>query len=183
MNVIKHLFALGILVSPLAAAAAPGAAETNATESVTDAVAAPVQVTFTNPEKFLDASPHRYGAKERDATLQKLARHMEGQGARYLKPGQTLKIEVLNVDLAGRVEWWHANAHDLRIMRDIDSPSMKVRYSLEENGAVLASAEEWIADRMYLMGASVLRGSSDSLKYEKAMLNDWFRHRFGSNQS
>jgi hypothetical protein len=58
-----------------------------------------------------------------------------------------------------------------------------VRYSLEENGAVLAGAEEWIADRMYLMGASVLGGFSDSLKYEKAMLNDWFRHRFGSNQS
>lgn len=188
MNVVKHLFALGILVSPLAASADPGVADTNAPESVSESsvsesAVAPVQVTFTNPEKFLDASPHRYGAKERDATLQKLARHMQGQGARYLKPGQILKIEVLNVDLAGRVEWWHANAHDLRIMRDIDSPAMKVRYSLEENGVVLASAEEWIADRMYLMGASVLGGSSDSLKYEKAMLNDWFRHRFGSNQS
>ncbi len=183
MSVIKHLFALGILVSPLAVAAEPGVAETPASGSTSESVAAPVQVTFTNPEKFLDASPHRYGAKERDATLQKLARHMEGQGARYLKPGQVLKIEVLNVDLAGRVEWWHPNANDLRIMRDIDSPSMKVRYSLEENGVVAASAEEWIADRMYLMGASVLGGSSDSLKYEKAMLNDWFRHRFGKNQS
>lgn len=178
MSIIKHLFALGILVSPLAATAADSnVAETNVAESA----AGPVQVTFTNPDKFTDAYPHRYGTKERDAVLKALTKHMEKVGGRYLKPGQTLKIEVLDLDLAGRVEWWHPNNYDIRYMRDIDSPAMKVRYTLDENGTVLANGEERLTDMNYLMGLAAISSNSDPLKYEKAMLDDWFRNRFGKN--
>lgn len=179
MSIVKHLFALGILVSPIAAAQADDSSPQDANVAAADAASGQVQVSYTNPDKFLDASPQRgYGGKQRDEVLRKLQRHMESQGVRYLKPGQTLKIEVLDLDLAGRVEWWNPNAYDVRIMRDIDSPSMKVRYSLEENGAVVSSGEEWISDHSYLMGINTL-SNSDSLKYEKTMLNDWFRNRFG----
>jgi hypothetical protein len=82
------------------------------------------------------------------------------------------------VDLAGRVEWWHANIHDIRIMRDVDAPSVKLRYTLTENGAVLASGEERITDMGYLQGIVTITSNSDPLKYEKTMLTDWFRKRF-----
>jgi len=140
---------------------------------------AAVDVSFTNPDKFVDASPRGYRSdKERNRVMDQIRQHLEKQGARYLKPSQSLQIEVLDIDLAGRVEWWRHNAHDIRIIRDIDSPSMKLRYTLSENGQTLATGEERVRDLGYLMGINVTLGSHDPLKYEKTMLNDWFRKRF-----
>ncbi len=139
---------------------------------------AAVEVTFTNADKYIDASSRGdFRGKADQAILDKLRRHLEREGERHLKPGQTLKIEVLDLDLAGRVEWWQINAHDVRFMRDIDSPSMKLRYTLSENGATLDSGEERIRDLGYLMGINMIN-SQDSLRYDKAMLTDWFRKRF-----
>ncbi len=140
---------------------------------------AAVEVIFTNSDKFIDASPRGYGRGKADpAILARLRQHLEKQGERYLKPGQTLKVEVLDLDLAGRVEWWHPSAYDIRFMRDIDPPAMKVRYTLVENGASLASSEEWVRDLSYLMNINAVHGTYDGLKYEKAMLTAWFRKRF-----
>ncbi len=167
MSVVKQLFALGLLVSPCAVAtAAP------------ESTGASVDVTFTDPDKYIDAKPHERGTKERDAALVKLRQHLEKQSARFLKPDQKLQIEVLDIDLAGRVDWWNPQAYDIRVMRDIDSPSMKVRYTLTENGAVLASGEERISDLGYLQNITGTASSNDPLKYDKAMLTDWFRKRF-----
>ena len=46
----------------------------------------------------------------------------------------------------------------------------------------VASGEEWVSDKSYLMGIGA-RYSNDSLVYEKTMLNDWFRNRFGKTHS
>ncbi|MSO72523.1 MAG: DUF3016 domain-containing protein [Rhodospirillaceae bacterium] len=164
MRNLKSLMVLAALAVPMTVPGVAGAA---------------VEVTFTNPDKYIDASSRGEGRRKADpAILAKLRQHLEKQGERYLKPGQTLRVEVLDLDLAGRVEWWHSAAYDIRFMRDIDSPSMKLRYSLTENGATLASGEERILDLGYLMGINLGRGSQDSLKYDKAMLTDWFRKRF-----
>ena len=56
-------------------------------------------------------------------------------------------------------------------------PRITVRYSLEESAAVRSSATETIVDQNYLGQASGYF-QSDSLRYEKAMLDDWFRTRF-----
>ena len=55
---------------------------------------------------------------------------------------------------------------------------MKVRYALLENGAALASGEERITDLGYLMRINMATMPSDTLKYEKVMLSNWFRTRF-----
>jgi hypothetical protein len=83
---------------------------------------------------------------------------------------------VTDVDLAGRFEWWRPYAYDVRILRDITWPRIKLRYALADGGRTVLSAEEQISDLNYLMNAGV-RSSSDPLKYEKAMLDDWFRAR------
>jgi len=164
MKTFKHLFVLAAVAVPLAAPLAAQAA---------------VEVTFTNPDKYIDARPRGHtGTKDRDAALVKLRQHLEKQGERLLKSGQDLKIEVLDVDLAGRVDWWRTHLHDIRIMRNVDSPAMKVRYTLTENGTVLASGEEWMRDLSYLNGITAVANSNDPLKYEKTMLTDWLRKRF-----
>jgi len=140
---------------------------------------ADVQVTFTNPESYRDAmSRGSYGARERAFVLRRLEAHMQKLGERYLAEDETLKIEVLDLDLAGREEWWHG-PQDLRVMRDITSPAMKVRYTLQRNGETLSSGDERITDRHYLMNSSA-GFDSDALRFEKAMLKDWFRARFNT---
>jgi hypothetical protein len=58
---------------------------------------------------------------------------------------------------------------------------MNVRYTLTQGGATIASGEETIRDMAYLMtGGSWL--DSDSLRYEKTMLDDWFRVRIAKGQ-
>ena len=141
-----------------------------------------VEVTFTDAEHYTDAKMRAgYGKKEREEVLAQIRGYLERLGARHLAPNQTLKIEVLDIDLAGHVEWWNSSYYDVRILRDITSPSMKVRYTLEQDGKTVTSGEELIADRNYLMGISVTAHSADTFRYEKAMLNDWFRKRFAKS--
>jgi hypothetical protein len=47
--------------------------------------------------------------------------------------------------------------------------------------ALVANGDETISDINYLMRASIAY-SSDSLRYEKAMLDEWFRTRFVDRQ-
>jgi hypothetical protein len=137
-----------------------------------------VTVTYVHPETFSDANLRGgYGEKARAPALDGIRQHLERLSQRTLKPDQNLKIEVLDLDLAGRLEPWHANAYDVRYMREITWPRMTLRYTLVQNGITLAQGEETISDMSYLMDASA-RLSSDSLRYEKTMLDDWFRKRF-----
>lgn len=53
---------------------------------------------------------------------------------------------------------------------------MKLRYVLDENGRRVACPEEFVSDQAYLMNAA-MRSSMDPLKYEKSLLDDWFRAR------
>ncbi|MPY73286.1 MAG: DUF3016 domain-containing protein [Alphaproteobacteria bacterium] len=138
---------------------------------------AAVEVVFLHPEAYSDASLYNgYGAKGQEPALRGIREHLQRLGERYLKPGDTLKIEVLDIDLAGRFEWWRPYAYDVRILRDITWPRMKLRYVLDENGRRVACPEEFVSDQAYLMNAA-MRSSMDPLKYEKSMLDDWFRAR------
>ena len=136
-------------------------------------------VTFVAPEAFTDAGYARERPTERDlAALQRdLEAHFQKLAGRYLADGEMLVIEVLDVDLAGRFEP-AARLHDVRIVRDIDWPRMRLRYTLSRVGLADPSVEERVSDRSFLMSINPY-GSGDRLRYEKGMLDDWFRQRFG----
>ncbi|MCC7276542.1 MAG: DUF3016 domain-containing protein [Alphaproteobacteria bacterium] len=137
-----------------------------------------VTVAFDHPERFTDAGLHGgYGARSRAPALDGLARHIEKLGARWLRPGQSLAITVLDIDLAGRFEPWRPTASEVRFLRDITWPRITLRHVLSEGGRTVAAAEEAVVDLNYQMRPGVGR-SGDSLAYEKAMLDDWFRARF-----
>ena len=138
---------------------------------------AAVDVVFSHPETYSDASLYNgYGAKGQEPALRGIREHLQRLGERYLRPGDKLEIEVLDVDLAGRFEWWRPYAYDVRILRDITWPRMKLRYVLDGNGRHIVCREEFVSDQVYLMNAA-MRSSRDPLKYEKSMLDDWFRAR------
>ncbi|MBL8644699.1 MAG: DUF3016 domain-containing protein [Rhodospirillaceae bacterium] len=170
---------LTVLTAGLALAAGVAVAD----EKAAPADQAPnVKVSFLNPEKYLDAGLYRdYGAKSREATMTELRKHFEKLGAKYLAPGQTLSIDVEDIDLAGRFEPWRADAYDIRFLTDATWPRITLRYKLEGAGGTVTSGEEVVRNMNYLM-LQTRRDSGETLHHEKAMLDDWFKSRFVARQ-
>ena len=63
-------------------------------------------------------------------------------------------------------------------MRAVDWPRIKLRYSLENKDGVLASGDETLRDMDYLKHVNV-NYAADPLRYEKAMISEWFLTRLG----
>ena len=143
--------------------------------AVCAAHAGTVTVSFVNAPGFSDAGATRW---DEGADLRALARHLEALGQRHLPPEQVLRVEILDVDLAGTVRPSRQAGRDLRIVRGgADWPRISLRYTLEVSGKPLLSGEEWLADMNYSHGFVGDRGS-DPLHYEKNMLDVWFKARF-----
>ena len=132
-----------------------------------------VSVSFQEASRYTDAGDDPVEVERNTAVLGK---HLEALGRRYLKPGQTLTIEVLDVDLAGRPHLRAGRGTDVRVMNGgADWPRIKLQYTLETQGEAPRSAEESISDMGYLQNPD---RTGQSLAYEKRMLDDWFRTRF-----
>ena len=139
------------------------------------ATAGAVNVVFVHPETYTDARD--WTDRDSSANLQTISKYFEWLGQKYLPPEQTLQVEVLNVDLAGKLRT-SARWGMVRIVgKPLDWPQMSMRYRLESGGQVLASGEESISDMAYdqHLGSDM---NWESLSYEKHMLKDWFRNRF-----
>lgn len=133
-----------------------------------------VNVSFSNAQHYSDVD--RFD--ELDEVTQVIEQHLRALGDRYLAPGQVLKIEVLDIDLAGRRDFVHSPPRFVRVVRDrADWPSIDLRYSLEVDGKVLASGEERVADMDYMLRVNRYP-SHEPLRYEKRMLDNWFKERF-----
>lgn len=140
------------------------------------ASAGTAKVSFIQPERFADAG---YNERDRDANLTLLSRHFE-RLARGLPANQVLKVDVLDVDLAGELPTGRVASH-IRIVRGrADFPRMHLRYALEEDGRVLRSGDEWVQDLDYTFGAVEPLRSTQPLYYDKRMLNTWFREHIAS---
>ena len=136
------------------------------------AMAGTVEVTFVNPASFADAGITQ---DDKDANLKMLDRYLQGLGQRLLPADQVLRIEVLDLSLAGTIR--HRGRGDIRVLRGgADYPRVHLRYVLQGGGAP-RSGDEWVSDLTYADGlASAYR--SEPLYYEKRMLANWFKDRF-----
>ncbi|MBL0123893.1 MAG: DUF3016 domain-containing protein [Betaproteobacteria bacterium] len=132
---------------------------------------ASVTVTFIQPDKYADMP---FNSRDKENVMADLQKHFDTLGA-TLPAGQDLKVDVLDIDLAGRIEPSTRLTQDLRILRgSADWPIITLRYSLESQGKVLKSGEERIADMSYLQGYNRY-SSGESLRYEKQMIDRWFK--------
>jgi hypothetical protein len=156
---MKSAFKLGLLALCTMACAAPALAAGSA------------QVSYVQPEMFTDAG---FGSFERERTLQSLTQHLQALGKR-LPDGQTLRVEVLDVDLAGEV--WPRGANEVRVLRGrADWPHMSLRYTLLDGSRTLKAGDAQLADMNYLFDAHRLTQYGD-LPYEKRMLDRWFKEQ------
>jgi hypothetical protein len=140
---------------------------------------AAVQVSFDNPDRYTDAETRRVASGPAlTPTLQGIESQFKSLSDRHLAADQVLKVDILDIDLAGRYEPWRPFASDVRVMRPVDWPRITLRYSLEDKSGILASGDETLRDMNYLDHAN-LNYSDDPLRYEKAMISDWFMARLG----
>ncbi len=140
------------------------------------AASAAATVTFAQPDRFSDVP---FTSWERERILKDLSEHFDKLAAR-LPAGQELSVEVLDVDLAGQTWPTRMSGRDIRIMNGrADWPSIKLRYTVTQGGQVVRSGEENIRNMSYMQGSNRYY-SNDALRYEKKMLDDWFRERLAT---
>jgi hypothetical protein len=161
---VRHPILCAVLLSPFLAIASAHAA---------------VSVTYGDPDRFTDA-----GDRSNDPVkiAKSLEQHLKDLGEHYLPANANLKIEILDVDRAGRP---HMNLPtEIRVVTGkADPPCIDLRYTLEIDGQVRGPTRERVCDLDYLRPLPVRASEHDPLVYEKRMLHEWFRERFASPAS
>lgn len=130
-----------------------------------------VTVNFVHADGFSDL-PH--APRQRQQALDDFAAHFRqlGEG---LRPDQELVIDVLDIDVAGRMEPNRAGGDEIRVVHGgAEWPRMQLRYTLTEHGRTLASGEARLADQNF--ATRVNNYPSDARwPYEMQMIDDWWR--------
>ena len=133
-----------------------------------------LEVRFIQPEHYTDIGDR----SDADRILKEFDQYLNMLGARYLGPRQRLTIDILDIDLAGRVEMLGRQLELIRVLRGrADAPALHLRYTLYDGDQLLSTGEELLTDAMYLEHAASI-GADGPLYYEKQLLLDWFRARF-----
>jgi hypothetical protein len=141
-----------------------------------------VDVVYVNPEKFTDVSDSYYFRDQgRDEHLSDLKGHIEKRANKYIPAGQHLALHITDVKLAGSFEPWRGpNFDDIRIVKDIYPPRINLEFKLTDaNGKVLKEGKRNLTDINFLSTINMYF-PDDTLRYEKQLLDDWFRNEFGS---
>lgn len=135
----------------------------------TAAAAGRVDVSFAPGDRpYVDAGRTPWDTERTERVLREHLEHW----ASALPDGQTLALEIRQIDLAGR-EIPRAR-NDIRVLDGgADWPRITLHYTLQQGDTVLASGDDTVTDMNYL--ASHLRNTSTELPYEKRMLDAWFR--------
>lgn len=178
---------LPLLIASLAVACLLSGAADARSRNVTDADAprslpaeGPVSVDWTDPNEFSDIrhSGNRWAA-QRGNWVEQLARHLQTRAAARLPQGERLEVTITDIMRAGQYEPWRGpNLQDARIVREIYPPRMSLTFKrLDANGAVIDEGTRTLRNSGFLMSASSV-GTSDPLRFEKNMIDDWIRREF-----
>jgi hypothetical protein len=130
-----------------------------------------VEVSFRPADQLADVGR----GIDRDRHVKALADHFKALGAR-LPDGQVLKVEVLDVDLAGELQPWR-RGDEIRVMKGgADWPAMDLRWSLDSGERTLLSGRERIVDMSYL-NHPLRSAETGPVAYEARMIDRWFEER------
>lgn len=133
---------------------------------------AEVTVNYVNMEQFADLPS---GEWERKEILKNLADYIKKLGA-DLPAGTDMTVNIYNVDLAGREYPGNRASGDMRVLEGkSDWPLIELQYALSSKGQVFDSGTAQISDVNYMNRMMKRSQETDNLRYEKRMLQDWFK--------
>lgn len=134
----------------------------------------PVQIDFGKVEEFADFGDSRWERERNQKDFEAMLR----EATAALPAGRRLSIKVLDVNLAGELEWWWSRADRLRVMRNVSWPMVEIEYQLLEGGRVLKSGTARLADMNYLQNDFFTASQSGTaLRYERRLLDRWFKEQ------
>ena len=132
-----------------------------------------VQVDFVNPSNYTDAGVSQWD--ERD-NMEALRRHLQSLGQKLLPAAHSVRVEVLDLDLAGTTRPVPSGPYVRVVRGTADFPRIKLRYTVQIPGQPARAAEEVLSELNYTHPAASTR-RNEPLYYEKRMLEAWFRSR------
>lgn len=162
----------------LGAAVAATAAPVQPPAAATSASAARVTVTYANPDDFSEV--RQFGQQDRFNNtnyLEPLKAYLIKRATRMLPAGDRLEVTVTDIKLAGAYEpWQNSNFRYVRFMKDIYPPRMDLTFKLiDSNGQVLREGTRKLRNLGYLQSGVTRAASSDNLRYDKALIDNWLR--------
>jgi hypothetical protein len=134
------------------------------------------EVIFIHPENFTDVKDGEFATdKGRDAILARIRDYLVERTASLLPEGDRLTVTFTDIDLAGDFEPWRGPQWgDVRIIKDIYPPAFKFSYAVTDpSGRVVKQGSEDIRDLNFQMRVTI--DTTDTLRYEKDILDDWAR--------
>lgn len=139
-----------------------------------------VEVTAPRIDQFLDAGD---GPREAQGSVALLSRHLQALGREGLSADRRLRIEITELDLAGRLLPALRHPQRLRVLDGAaDWPRIDLRYELRgPDDALLDQGETSLSDKTYLLHPIAATGA-EPLRYERRLLTQWFRGRFGARE-
>lgn len=138
-----------------------------------------VQVVYTHPENFTDASNDSYNSESgRAAVLSSLKDFLVRRGDALLPAGYRLSLDFTDIKLAGAYEWWRGPRYDdVRIVRSIYPPRFDFTYTVTDaTGKVVKHGQKTLTDLNFQIDQGLTLDHSDPLYIEKGLLGDWLRN-------
>jgi hypothetical protein len=135
-----------------------------------------VDVVFDHPEKFTDIKDGEPASDSgQQAILKRIREYLVTRVSPMVPPGDRLTVTFTDIDLAGEFEPWRGPLWDnVRFVKDVYPPAFKFTYQVTDaTGRVVKGGQENIRDGGFQL--RTVLDDSDSLRYEKAVLNDWAR--------
>ena len=144
------------------------------------AVAATVQITFKDADKFTDFGDTARAVPDarRNAMLGELRAHIQRRAAGRVPEKSQLVVTVTDIDMAGTFETTRGPALDrVRVFRDVYPPRIKLEFALTDyTGQVLKEGKRELTDAAFLKANIETR--NDLLRYEKKLIDDWVAREF-----
>ncbi len=136
-------------------------------------------VVFFEPQKFTDVRDSYMGEADRTTYLEQLRDHLLEQAKYYVPEGHTLNVTFTDIDMAGDFEpWLGPRWNDVRIVKDIYPPRINLAFRLTDAaGQVVKEGKRELRDLAFMMKIT-MAFRDDSVRHEKALLDDWLRSEF-----
>ena len=136
-------------------------------------------VEFFEPQKFTDVCDSYMGDSDRTTYLEQIRDHVLEQARYYVPEGQMLSVTFTDIDMAGDFAPWHGPRwSDVRIVKDIYPPRINLAFRLTDaEGRVVKEGKRELRDLAFMMKIS-MAFRDDSVRHEKALLDDWLRSEF-----
>lgn len=134
-----------------------------------------VEVTYADTEKFADFGDSNWERERNQADFSAMLQVL----AQRLPATQQLRVKVLDVNLAGELDWWRLRGDRIRVLRNVTWPVVEFEYQVLEGGKLVKADTVRVSDMAYLQSSLFHDKGLTAFGYESRMLDRWARETFG----